>query len=243
MTLEFRDVSKRFGEHRVFEHFSGTLTFEHVLALVGPSGGGKSTLLRIVAGLEIPDSGAISIDGVPIPRSETELRAYRRKIAVVFQAFNLFPHLSALENVVLPLREVHGMSAAAAAARAGEVLERFQLAAHAGKRPAALSGGQRQRVAIARAIATRPAFLLLDEPTSALDPEMTGEVLDLIAELRDEGRSLILVTHEMGFARQSADLVGFVSGGGVPEIAPPASFFGNPQGADTRRFLQRILRY
>ncbi len=243
MKVEFRHVTKTFGDHRVFDDLTGELTFDHVLALVGPSGGGKSTLLRLLAGLDVPDTGTLLVDGVAIPDRETDLRVYRRRIGVVFQAFNLFPHLTALENIILPLEKVHRIAHTDALRRAQDVLERFQLAAHARKHPAALSGGQRQRVAIARAIATRPDFLLLDEPTSALDPEMTGEVLDLIRELRDEGRSLILVTHEMGFARESADLVAFVAGGGVAEASAPDAFFGQPQRAETRRFLERVFRY
>ena len=173
----------------------------HSLVLVGPSGGGKTTLLRILAGLEIPDSGNVELNGDSIQFHEPALLRYRRTVGVVFQAFNLFPHLTALENIVLPLEKVHSHSPAQAHDIALQLLRRFQLDAHANKKPAALSGGQRQRVAIARAVAIKPRVVLFDEPTSALDPEMTAEVLEMIEQLREEGTDLILVTHEMGFAR------------------------------------------
>ena len=243
MKVELRNVTKAFGTNRVLDDVSFEAEFDHVLALIGPSGGGKSTLLRLLAGLDRPDSGEILVDGVVLERSEEALRSYRRTIGTVFQAYNLFPHLSARGNVVLPLVEVHGLSKAEAGSRADEVLRRFQLADHADKQPGLLSGGQRQRVAIARALAIEPGFLLLDEPTSALDPEMTAEVLDVIAELRGSGKPIILVTHEMGFARQSADLVAFVADGGIRECAPAGKFFSDPSTPETRRFLEKILKY
>ena len=243
MKVELRSVTKAFGPNRVLDNVSFEAEFGHVLALIGPSGGGKSTLLRLLAGLDRPDSGTILVEGRELAHSEESLRLYRRTIGTVFQAYNLFPHLSARENVVLPLVEVHGFSKADALRRADEVLLRFQLAAHADKQPGLLSGGQRQRVAIARALAIKPEFLLLDEPTSALDPEMTAEVLDVIAELRGLGKPIILVTHEMGFARQSADLVAFVAEGGIRECAPAGEFFSNPSTPATRKFLEKILKY
>jgi polar amino acid transport system ATP-binding protein len=200
-------------------------------------------LLRLLAGLDVPDSGGIFVNGEGIGREEEDLRRYRKKIGMVFQAFNLFPHLTALENVVLPLVHVHGIGRADATERARDVLRRFELQDHEKKHPGQLSGGQRQRVAIARALAPNPAFLLLDEPTSALDPEMTAEVLDVIGELRRAGTPIILVTHEMGFARRSADFVAFVARGGIQECAPPEDFFENPQSEETRRFLAKILKY
>ena len=243
MRVELRHVTRAFGTNRVLDDVSFAAEFAHVLALIGPSGGGKSTLLRLLAGLDRPDSGAILVDGNALGRSEDCLRIYRRTIGTVFQAYNLFPHLSARENVLLPLVEVHGLSKSDAAARADDVLHRFQLGAHADKQPGLLSGGQRQRVAIARALAIEPKFLLLDEPTSALDPEMTAEVLDVIAELRGLGKPIILVTHEMGFARQSADLVAFVADGSIGECAPAEAFFSNPSTPATRKFLAKILKY
>lgn len=243
MKVELRNVTRAFGSNRVLDDVSFEAEFAHVLALIGPSGGGKSTLLRLLAGLDRPDSGTILVDGSALDRSEEALRLYRRTIGTVFQAYNLFPHLSARDNVVLPLVEVHGISKADAIGRADDVLRRFQLIAHADKQPGLLSGGQRQRVAIARALAIEPKFLLLDEPTSALDPEMTAEVLDVIAELRSLEQPIILVTHEMGFARQSADLVAFVAEGGIQECGPASTFFTNPATPETRKFLEKILKY
>jgi polar amino acid transport system ATP-binding protein len=222
------------------------VTFPHVLALLGPSGGGKSTLLRVIAGLERPEAGSVSIDGAPVPlgpMEEAVLRDYRRSLGVVFQAYNLFPHMTALQNVELPLTVVHRMEAPAAKERAREVMERLGLADHAGKMPAQLSGGQRQRVAIARALAAKPRFLLFDEPTSALDPEMTAEVLELIAELRDIGTPMLLVTHEMGFARKIADQVAFLAEGRVLEQGTAGEFFANPKSEQAERFLKKVLCY
>lgn len=243
MKVELRNVTKAFGTNRVLDNVSFEAGFGHTLALVGPSGGGKSTLLRLLAGLDRPDTGAILVDGKVLPRSEEALISYRRTIGIVFQAYNLFPHLTARENVLLPLVEVQGFSKTGAWDRANEILKRFQLEDHADKQPGLLSGGQRQRVAIARALAIEPEFLLLDEPTSALDPEMTAEVLDVIAELRKSEKPIVLVTHEMGFARRSADLVAFVADGGIRECAPAEAFFSAPSTPATRKFLEKILKY
>ncbi len=211
------------------------------LVLVGPSGGGKSTLLRILAGLDVPTSGRVAFDGEPLPRDEDQLRRYRRTVGTVFQAYNLFPHLTAMDNLLLPLIHVHGLSAAAARERVAEPLARFGLAEHAHKRPAELSGGQKQRIAILRALVVRPRRLFLDEPTSALDPEMRAEVLEMIAELRAEGGQFVLVTHEMGFARRVADEIAFVADGKVPVLAPAATFFDEPASPQVRSFLQLTL--
>jgi len=243
MNISLHGVTKSFGTQTVLNKVTFQASFPHALALIGPSGGGKSTLLRLLAGLDVPNAGEILVNDVALSREEEKLRKYRCTTGIVFQAFNLFPHLSALENVVLPLLQVHRVPRQEAVERAEAALHRFQLHDHASKQPAQLSGGQRQRVAIARALATNPQFLLLDEPTSALDPEMTGEVLDVIAELRDSETPLILVTHEMGFARRCADLVAFVSNGGIRECASADEFFENPKSEDTRRFLARILKY
>lgn len=247
MRLEARHITKTFGtgpeSRRVLDDLTLVAGFSHVLALVGPSGGGKSTFLRVLAGLEAPDSGTLSLDGTPVPVVEPALRNYRRTLGVVFQAFNLFPHLSALANVMLPLTAVHGVDSATARSRAVEVLERLGLAGHAGQFPAELSGGQRQRVAIARALAVRPRLLLFDEPTSALDPEMTAEVLSLIAELRSSNTPMVLVTHEMGFARKVADRVAFLAKGRILEEAPSGEFFEHPRSAEARRFLDKVLAY
>ena len=243
MKIALQNVSKAFGSQRVLDGVTFECEFDHTLAFIGPSGGGKSTLLRLLAGLDIPDSGTLFVNGSGLPQDEEALRLYRRRAGIVFQAYNLFPHLSALENVLLPLTRVHRLSRSAALDRARAILRRFQLEAHAHKQPALLSGGQRQRVAIARALATEPDFLIFDEPTSALDPEMTAEVLDVIVELRESGTPLILVTHEMGFARHSADLVAFVSNGGIQECAPAAEFFSAPQSGETKRYLEKILKH
>lgn len=243
MKIELRSLTKEFGTHRVLDDVTQTFDFPHTLALIGPSGGGKSTLLRLIAGLDPASAGTIAVDGRPLPAGERGLREFRRGIGVVFQAYNLFPHLNALENVMLPLVHVHRLPPAEARDRALAVLRRFQLDAHAHKQPALLSGGQRQRVAIARALAPSPSLLLLDEPTSALDPEMTAEVLDVIAELRESETPIVLVTHEMGFARHTADLVAFVADGGIPFAAPAADFFENPGTPSVKRFLEKILRY
>ncbi len=243
MQLELTDIHKSFAGQPALNGVSLSIPEFHALALIGPSGGGKSTLLRIIAGLEVPDRGIVIINGTPLPVGEEELRRHRCSIGTVFQAFNLFPHLTALENIVLPLVQVHGYGRESAVEYAGQLLQRFQLQAHGHKRPAQLSGGQQQRVAIARAVAIKPRFLLFDEPTSALDPEMTAEVLDFIAELRAEGRDLIIVTHNMGFARQVADQCLFLADGRVAENGPAAEIFASPRQQLVRNFFTKVLRY
>ena len=211
------------------------------LVLVGPSGGGKSTLLRILAGLDVPAAGSVAFDGVPLPGDEAALRAYRRTVGTVFQAYNLFPHLTALENLLLPLVHVHGLAEAAARERVREPLERFGLASHAHNRPAELSGGQKQRIAILRALVVQPRRLLLDEPTSALDPDMKAEVLEMIGELRSAGTEFILVTHERAFARRAADEIAFIADGRVAFHGSPADFFDKAADPRVRGFLSRTL--
>ncbi len=243
MRLELDGVSKSFGPHRALDAVSLRIEATRSLALIGPSGGGKSTLLRILGGLETPDTGRVVLNGTPVDFTEEKLRHYRRTIGTVFQAFNLFPHLTALENITLPLEKVHRLSRADALAAAHAQLARFRLQPHAGKAPAELSGGQRQRVAIARALSISPQLLLFDEPTSALDPEMTAEVLEVIEELRGEGRDLIVATHHMGFARRVADRVAFLADGQLVETGPAAAFFDAPQSPATVAFLAKVLRY
>jgi polar amino acid transport system ATP-binding protein len=243
MRLSLDALGKSFGPNRVIDDITVDFGEVRSLVLIGPSGGGKSTLLRIIAGLEPADSGFVTLDGVRLGSDEPSLRAHRLRLGVVFQAYNLFPHLNALANITLPLEKVHGLAPDAAEQLARETLARFALADHAAKMPAELSGGQKQRVAIARAIAIKPRLLLFDEPTSALDPEMTAEVLDVIEELKNEGRDFLLVTHEMGFARHVADRVAFLSNGRVLEHAPAGQLFAAPQSRECRDFLARILRH
>ena len=243
MRLKATNLCKSFGRQIVLRNVNLDLDEVHTLAFIGPSGGGKSTLLRIVAGLEKPDSGTLYLNDREIIYREKELMAHRRTVGTVFQAFNLFPHLTALQNITLPLEKVHQYNPAEARQVAAVILERFGLSEHGHKSPAQLSGGQRQRVAIARAISIKPKLLLFDEPTSALDPEMTAEVLDVIGELREEGRDLVLVTHQMGFAHRVADQIALLSGGEIIECGPPKQVLDNPQSETTRQFLAKILKY
>jgi len=243
LRLEFGALSKRFGNRQALCDVSLSVPEFKSLAIIGPSGGGKTTLLRIIAGLEIPESGVLSIDGQRVDFSEEFLLSHRRSIGTVFQAYNLFPPLTARENVILPLVKVHGRSTDEANAIVETLFERFQLSGHANQRPAELSGGQQQRVAIVRAIAIKPRFLIFDEPTSALDPEMTAEVLDCIADLRAEGRDLIIVTHNMGFAREVSDHCLFIAEGQVLEDGRSAELFRNPQHPQLANFLAKVLRY
>ena len=243
MRLEAQAIVKTYGNHRALDGVTFALPDMRTVAVLGPSGSGKSTLLRILAGLDIPDTGDIALDGDPLQFNEEYLLRHRRSIGTVFQSFNLFPHLTALDNISLPLEKVHGYAADEASTYAMQLLSRFHLAGHARKMPAQLSGGQKQRVAIARAVAIKPRLMLFDEPTSALDPEMTVEVLDLIAELRQEGRPLVLVTHEIGFARKVADQVVFLHEGQVLEWGEAPQLFEQPSTPEMRGFLDKVLRY
>jgi len=241
MLLDIRDLTQRFDATTVLDRLELLTGDIQALVLVGPSGGGKSTLLRILAGLDLPVAGSVAFEGVPLPRDEPGLRAYRRTVGTVFQAYNLFPHLSAIDNLVLPLVHVHGLTHVEALERVREPLERFQLMPHAAKRPAELSGGQKQRIAILRALVVRPHRLFLDEPTSALDPEMTAEVLDMIAELKAAGTQFVLVTHEMRFARRVADEVAFIGAARVLAHGPPEEIFDRCAEPRVRGFFDRIL--
>jgi polar amino acid transport system ATP-binding protein len=248
MNLEIQGLVQRFTDTRtaaattVLDGLTLATGDIQALVLVGPSGGGKSTLLRILAGLDVPVAGRVAFDGVPLPTDEPGLLRYRRTVGTVFQAYNLFPHLTAMQNLLLPLVHVHGLSDAEARERVREPLARFDLAAHAHKRPAELSGGQKQRVAILRALVVQPQRLFLDEPTSALDPEMTGEVLEMIGELKAGGTQFVLVTHEMGFARRVADEIALIAAGGCPVLASPPDFFDRCRDAGVTTFLQRTLQ-
>ena len=237
MEIKIENLHKSFGEQVVLNGLNLDLKGIHSIVIIGPSGGGKSTLLRILAGLEIADEGEIVVSGERIPKEEEELHEYRKGIGVVFQAFNLFPHLTALENIVLPLERVHGVSKKESVERAEKLLKRFGLFEHRNKYPHQLSGGQQQRVAIVRAMALKPKFLLLDEPTSALDPALTKEILEAIGELRKDKKDMVLVTHEMEFAKGVADCVIFVSGGKIVEMGPPGIIFDKPKTVELCQFL------
>jgi len=241
MRLEVTNLTQRFDKTTVLDRLALATGEIQALVLVGPSGGGKSTLLRILAGLDVPVAGSVAFDGSPLPRIEEALRQYRKTVGTVFQAYNLFPHLSALDNLLLPLVHVHGLSHAAAVARVREPLERFQLMPHAHKRPAELSGGQKQRIAILRALVVQPRRLFLDEPTSALDPEMTAEVLEMIGELKALGTQFVLVTHEMGFAKRVADEVAFIGDGRVLAHGTADEMFNRCDEPRVRGFFARIL--
>jgi polar amino acid transport system ATP-binding protein len=244
MRLELTGITKRYGAQFALREAALEIPEEaRTICFIGPSGGGKSTLLRILGGLETPDAGEVRIEGAAMDFSPDALLAHRRKNGFLFQSFNLFPHLSAHENVALPLREVHAMTKGKARESADEALARFGLAEHAHKMPAQMSGGQQQRVGLARAMAHAPRLLILDEPTSALDPEMTAEVLEVIEGLRDAGQEIILSTHEMGFARAVADRVVFLAEGHVVASGPPAEIFEGEDCELLRRFLSRVMRY
>jgi polar amino acid transport system ATP-binding protein len=241
MKLDIHNVNRSFEARKALCGASLSLEDVRSLVLIGPSGGGKSTLLRIIAGLETPDSGTVAINGKSVAFYERSLLLHRRNIGVVFQAFNLFPHLTALENLLLPLTVAHGQTKAQAQDAALQILSRFGLEGHANQKPASLSGGQKQRIAIARALVTKPQLLLLDEPTSALDPEMTHEVLEMIKELRDQGRELILATHEMAFAKSAADQIAFVAEGRILESGKPSELFASPKSPQLRMFLSKEI--
>ena len=244
MRLELDAVHKCYGATTALA--GATLSLQHAvgtLVLIGPSGGGKSTLLRLVGGLESPDSGTITIAGRRLGHSRPELLAHRRRNGFLFQSFNLFPHLDALHNISLPLEKVYARSPSDAREMAEACLKRFGLAQHAHRRPAELSGGQQQRVAIARAIAHQPELLILDEPTSALDPEMTSEILDLIAQLRNDGQSILLSTHEIGFARRVADHAAFLAGGTILASGEADTLFENSDCPELIRFLEKVTRF
>jgi glutamate transport system ATP-binding protein len=236
-------VNKHFGDLHVLKDISLTVDAGEVVILIGPSGSGKSTLCRTINRLETFDSGSITIDGKELPQEGKALAALRADVGMVFQQFNLFAHKSILENVTLGPIKVRGQSKAAARTRATELLERVGVAHQAHKYPAQLSGGQQQRVAIARSLAMDPKVMLFDEPTSALDPEMINEVLDVMVELARSGMTMIVVTHEMGFARNVANRVVFLSEGQVVEENTPQEFFTHPRTERAKDFLGKILTH
>ncbi|MEU5050328.1 amino acid ABC transporter ATP-binding protein [Streptomyces sp. NPDC021096] len=239
--LRLEAVRKTFGSTVVLRDVDLEVAPHTVTALIGASGSGKSTLLRCANLLEEIDDGAIFLDGEEITDPRVDPDTVRRRIGVVFQAYNLFPHMSVLENITLAPRRVHGVPRAEAEERARELLARLGLGGKADEYPDRLSGGQQQRVAIVRALAARPRLLLLDEITAALDPELVGEVLGVVRDLKDEGMTMVLATHEMGFARDVADQVCFLDGGVVLERGTPGEVFGEPRQERTRRFLRRLV--
>jgi polar amino acid transport system ATP-binding protein len=239
--LRCRGLRKEYGGHVVLDGLDLTVEEHQVVALIGASGSGKSTLLRCVNLLEELDDGTIELDGEDISDPRVDADQVRRRIGMVFQSYNLFPHLSVLENITLAPRRVHRRDRAEAEAQARELLERVGLGDKADAYPDRLSGGQQQRVAIVRALANSPRLMLLDEVTSALDPELVGEVLALIRDLKADGMTMVLATHEMGFAREVADQVCFLDGGRVVEAGPPQRVLGEPTQPRTRQFLRRII--
>jgi glutamate transport system ATP-binding protein len=236
-------VNKHFGDLHVLNDITTTVHRGEVVVVIGPSGSGKSTLCRAINRLETIDSGTISIDGIELPAEGRALARLRAEVGMVFQSFNLFAHKTVLENVTLGPRRVRKVSKAEADAFAMELLERVGVADQARKMPAQLSGGQQQRVAIARVLAMEPKVILLDEPTSALDPEMISEVLDVMVQLAQDGMTMVVVTHEMGFARKAADRVLFMADGEIVEVATPEKFFTDPQSARAKEFLSKILTH
>lgn len=238
--IELRHVDKHFGDLHVLRDVSLSVGKGEVVVVIGPSGSGKSTLCRAINRLETIDSGEILIEGKPLPQEGRELAAMRAELGMVFQSFNLFAHMSILQNVTLGPVEVLGLSKAEAEQRAMGLLDRVGVASQANKVPAQLSGGQQQRVAIARSLAMHPKAMLFDEPTSALDPEMINEVLDVMVDLARQGMTMIVVTHEMNFARRVADRVVFMADGAIVEEGAPDAFFDHPQSQRARDFLDSI---
>ena len=240
--IAFRSVVKAFGDRTVLDGIDLEVAPSEVIAFIGSSGSGKSTLLRCVNLLESIDDGSIEIDGVDISVPGLDPDPIRRRIGMVFQSYNLFPHMNVLTNITLAPRKVLGLSSVDAERRGLELLERLGLADRASGYPDQLSGGQQQRVAIARSLAMEPEVMLLDEITSALDPELVGEVLDVVREMKNTGMTMLLATHEMAFAREIADRVCFLHEGRILECAEPETLFGSPQHERTRQFLARVSR-
>ncbi|MER7049805.1 amino acid ABC transporter ATP-binding protein [Streptomyces jumonjinensis] len=241
--IELRDVNKHYGQLHVLQNVSLTVGRGEVVVVIGPSGSGKSTLCRTVNRLETIESGTITIDGQPLPAEGKGLAGLRADVGMVFQSFNLFAHRTVLANVSLAQIKVRGRKRDEADRRSRELLERVGLASQADKYPAQLSGGQQQRVAIARALAMDPKVMLFDEPTSALDPEMINEVLEVMQQLARDGMTMVVVTHEMGFARSAANRVVFMADGRIVEDRAPEEFFTNPRSERAKDFLSKILKH
>jgi len=241
--ITFENVNKYFGTFHVLKHINLHIDAGEVVVIIGPSGSGKSTLLRTINGLETITSGKLIVDGVQVNAKGTDLNKLRRNIGMVFQHFNLYPHKTVLENIILAPMKVLGLSRKEAEAIAREYLEKVGILEKMHAYPAQLSGGQQQRVAIARGLAMRPKAMLFDEPTSALDPEMIGEVLDVMKTLAREGMTMVVVTHEMGFAREVADRIIFMDQGEIIEESTPDVFFKHPREERAQVFLKRILSH
>ena len=239
--LKVVDLQKKFHKLEVLKGISTTFHENEVVSIIGPSGGGKSTFLRCLNLLEIPTGGTIRLDGADITDPKNDINLYRQKMGMVFQHFNLFPHMTVKKNITLAPVKLGLKSQAEADAQAMALLERIGLADKANEYPAMLSGGQKQRIAIVRALAMAPEVMLFDEPTSALDPEMVGEVLDLMRDLAKDGMTMVVVTHEMGFAREVADRVVFMSEGAIIEEGSPADLFDHPQSERLQSFLAKVL--
>jgi polar amino acid transport system ATP-binding protein len=242
MRIELRNISKHFDSRVVLKDIFYEDSF-HSLAIIGPSGAGKSTLLRIIGGLLAPSSGELYMDGQKVIFDERSLQAYRRSIGFVFQSKGLFEHLTAMENLTLPLIHTFGMNRIDAVQVADRLFDRFGLSREKDKYPSQLSGGQQQRIAIARAIGIKPKLLLLDEPTSALDPELTGEVLDMLGELQGDGLNTIIVTHEMGFAKNACEKILFLADNTILETGESSRIFKAPQTVQLKSFLHRMLEW
>lgn len=241
--IKMDGVNKYFGDYHALRDINLEIGRGDVVVVLGPSGSGKSTLCRTINRLETIDQGSITIDGTSLPEEGRELAKLRADVGMVFQQFNLFPHKTIKDNVTLGPIKVRKMKKSEAEERAMQLLDRVGIANQADKYPAQLSGGQQQRVAIARALAMRPKVMLFDEPTSALDPEMVNEVLDVMTDLAQEGMTMVVVTHEMGFARRAADRILFMDDGSIVEDTDPESFFTNPQSERAKDFLGKILQH
>jgi ABC-type polar amino acid transport system ATPase subunit len=241
--VELREVRKSFGDHVVLDAIDLAIAPGEAVVVAGPSGSGKSTLLRCMNGLEDVDSGSVRFDGKPVDPRSKSIGRMRADIGLVFQQFNLFPHKTVLENITLAPVKVNGVEPAIAQARARELLETVGIPEKAGAAPADLSGGQQQRVAIARALAMDPKLMLFDEPTSALDPEMIREVLDVMRALARGGMTMVVVTHEMGFAREVCDRIVFIDEGRIVEQGPPAEFFASAKSPRAREFVDKIIHH
>ena len=241
--IQIRGLNKWFGSYQALKDIDLDVSHGERIVICGPSGSGKSTLIRCINSLEHHDSGQITVDNITLNHSRASIAAIGAEVGMVFQQFNLFPHLSVLQNLTLGPIKVRGLSRADAEARAMRILERVQIPEQAQKRPRELSGGQQQRVAIARSLCMEPKIMLFDEPTSALDPEMISEVLDVIIDLAEEGMTMIVVTHEMGFARRAADRMVFMDKGEIIEIGTPKDFFEAPKTQRCKTFLDQILHH